>query len=270
MRKAFLILFSLYCWACVGQKDDPEPLPVLPDPLAEVTPEPGPKEPQQPEETPGGPFFHRVLALEFTGTWCQYCPNMAQALLKAQELRPGRLVEIAVHAYDDFSPAASDPLVQLFGVGSFPTMVLDWDAATLFTSQDPNLMVQYVDATVGEETCGLALSCADGTLVVKVCAAEPGSYTLVVAQVEDGLVARQAGYGEGYVNQAVLRGFLGDGYTGNSLGELAEGEEATRSFNVELTENQRFVAFILKDGRCRNVRSCADGETLDYAYEEAS
>ena len=242
-------------WACVGQKDDPEP-----DPEPEVPELPG-------GVAEGTRFFHRILALEFTGTWCQYCPNMTEALSEAQRLRPYRLVDIAMHAFDDFSPSCSDDLVSQFRVSSYPTMVLDMDASTSFQAKRASIMTDYVDKTVFQATCGIALTCADGTLTVKVKATEEGEHKLAVAVVEDGLVAYQTGYGDNYVNHAVLRRYLTP-LAGESLGTLKADEEAIRSYQVSLGEAQRIVAYVVKGGKSINALSCHNNEAIPYTYEE--
>lgn len=255
MRKWLLILTSLLVWACVGQKDDPEP-------------EPQPDFP----ELPGGVlegtrFFHRILALEFTGTWCQYCPNMTDALAEAQQQRPHRLVDIAVHAYDEFAPSCTENLVSQFSVTGFPTMVLDMDASTAFNTQQASIMTEYVDKTAPQKACGLALSCADGVLTVKVKAAEEGEHLLSIAVVEDGQIAYQTGYGDNYVNHSVLCRFLSR-MEGDSLGSMNTGAEATLSYEVTLGRNQRVIAYVTREGKCINALSCQDKETIPYTYEE--
>jgi len=255
MRKWLFILSSLLIWACVGQKDDPEP-------------EPGPDVPELPGGVAEGTrFFHRILALEFTGTWCQYCPNMTEALLEAQRLRPYRLVDIAMHAFDEFSPSCADNLVSQFNVSSYPTMVLDMDAGTSFQSKLASIMTDYVDKTAPQTACGISLACADGMLAVRVKAAEEGEHILCVAVVEDGLVAYQTGYGENYANHSVLRHYLTP-LSGGSLGPLKAGEEAVRFYEVTLEERQRIVVYVIKGGKSINALSCRNNETIPYTYEE--
>ena len=255
--KRWLFIILVACLSCVGQKDDPEPIP---DP----TPE------EEGGEAEGSRFFHRVLALEFTGTWCQYCPNMSSALEDAKLFRPGRIVDIAVHCYDEFSPACSDDYAEAFNVYAFPTMVFDMDANTTFNRSDSSIMVSYVDDTVGQNACGLAMSHEDGTLTVKVKAVQSGLYRLVVAIVEDGLVADQVGYGPNYVNKSVLRELLVSDITGDSLGAMSIKEEKIVTFEAELTDNQRFVAYVLKDGVSQNALSCKPNESIPYSYEKES
>ena len=108
----------VFAFACVGQKEDPEEEPGPVDPGTVVDPGTGSEEGTRP--------FHRILALEFTASWCQYCPNMAAALSEAMVARPGRIVDMAVHQYDEVSPAEADAIVTLFKASGFPQMVFDW------------------------------------------------------------------------------------------------------------------------------------------------
>ena len=55
-------------------------------------------------------FFRRVLALGFTATWCQYCPNMSEAIAEASAQRPGRVIPLAVHYMDELSTSEAAPL----------------------------------------------------------------------------------------------------------------------------------------------------------------
>ncbi len=251
MRKFLYIFFALFFWTCVGQKDDPEPEPETPVDLG--------------GEEQGSRYFHRVLALEFTGSWCQYCPNMARAIQHAQSLRPGRIVEIAVHAYDNLSPSAADALISRFGVNAYPTVVMDMSGATAFSNQDQSVLTAYVDKNASALTCGLAISCKEGDVTVKVKAEKEGTYALSLALLEDGISTYQVGYGDNYVNNAVLRRFVCDE---EPLGVLKAGEEVSRSFDLALSGKERVVAFVMRDGKSINVLSCKGNETIDYTYEE--
>lgn len=274
MRKWFLMaLMPFVMAACVGQKEDPEPEPG-PGPVVPVDPDP--KTDPEPEE--GAPFFRRVLAMDFTGSWCQYCPNMERALEDARKERPGRFVSMAVHSSDNLAAAESDALATLFGVQSYPSMVFNWDAATRFNEQNASRMLDYLDGVLaqGDATCGLAVSTSVADAVLKVSvtlkASGAGTFSLVAALVEDGLITRQAGYGEGYVNNGVLRGFLDPGMEGTGTGPLEDGQE----FAVELSaaapedpENFRLIVYALGGGTVQNAVSCGVNETIAYSYEES-
>jgi len=269
MKKWHIIGLSLCLLpACVGQKDDPEEYydPGTDPAGIEVSADQGTRP------------FHRVLALEFTATWCQYCPNMAAALVQAQTARPGRIIDIAVHQYDEISPAEADDLVQRFKASAFPQLVFDGDGSTLFNEQSSRRMTDYVDATVGAPTCNLAAACffAGGRLqtLITVKADEAASYNLAVAVVQDRVVVNQLGYGPGYACQSVLRGFLGSGWEGTSLGMLEPATDKTLTFLAEIDlegapeADFRVVAFVRKNGRVVNAVTCPLNGKIDYRYEK--
>lgn len=264
MKRILAILALLACFSCVGQKEDPDY--VYPEDV--VDPEPG-------GQAEGSRFFHRVLVLDFTATWCQYCPNMAAAIEEARKERPGRIQEIAVHYSDEMSSVASDGVVSRYKVSSFPTAILDLDPDTRFNRQDASIFTDYVDSTAGLEACGLALesSLKDGvlSLSVTVKAAGEGEYSVGAAVVEDGIVADQTGAGPGYVNNAVLRSFLGDGgLDGTPAGKLKAGDETTVKFSRSFDGPQartRLVVFAMKDGKVLNTSVCALNDNKAYEYE---
>ena len=269
MRKWLLLLPALFfALGCVGQKEDPEEV---------EGPETGPVDNKVSSDEGTRPF-HRVLALEFTATWCQYCPNMATALAQAQAARSGRIMEIAVHQYDEISPAEADDIVALFKASGFPQLVFDWDGSTMFNEQSPQRFLDYVDATVGNPTCNIAIdnSFADGKLQAKVSvkADAVAAYSVAAALVQDRIIVEQVGYGPGYSCMAVLREFLGAGMDGESLGTLEKDAEKSVSFTTEIDlgntpeEDFRVVAFVRKDGRVVNAITGALNGKTDYQYEK--
>ena len=254
---AITLVFS----ACVGvHEDDPEPGPV---PV--IDPEDG-------SADIGTRYFRRCLALEFTATWCQYCPNMAEAVEAAQKARPGRLVEVAVHYADALAAPESDGLVKRFGVTSYPTVVLDLDPSTMFQQHDPAPMEAYVDGWSGAAACGIAVDATEtGTVRVSVKAAEAGTYRIAVALVRDGTVTEQSGYGPGYVNRAVLQEFLSS-VDGDVLGTMAAGEERTAAYQAAGdASGRRVVCWAVRETssglRAMNAVQCKMGNKIDYRYE---
>ena len=256
----FFLAFALALGACVGvHEDDPEP------PVPVIDPEDG-------SADIGTRFFRRALALEFTATWCQYCPNMAEALHAAQQARPGRLVEVAVHYADALAAPETQALVKRFGVTSYPTMVLDLDPSTAFQKHDPAPMIAYVDSWSGDASCGIAVDASEeGIVRVRVKAAEAGTYRVAVALVRDGDVTEQAGYGPGYVNRAVLQGFLTSD-EGDALGAIGAGEERMAAFQAAgAASGVRVAAWAIRETssglRAENAVQCAMGKKIDYRYE---
>ncbi len=269
MKKWSFLFFALpLVLACVGQKDDPEEIyGSEADPYG-----------IEASAAYGTRPFHRVLALEFTASWCQYCPRMATALAQAQATCPGRIVDIAVHQYDEISPEEADGIVALFKASAFPQMVFDWDGETMFNEQSARRMTDYVDATVWSSTCNLAAECLylSGWLQVKVSvkADEAASYSVAAALVQDNLVVNQVGYGPGYSCMSVLRRFLGEGTDGESLGKLEKAAEKTAVFSTAVSlgeaaaEDFRVVAFVRKNGRVVNAITCPLNGKMDYRYEK--
>lgn len=269
MRKVLYLLLPLLLLACVGQKDDPE----------DWDPEPeGPEMPAAGAEN-GSHFFRRALALEFTATWCQYCPNMADALEAAKRQHPDRFVEIAVHYADELAALESDGIVEQLNVLAYPTMIFDWNESTRFTQQDPLRIIDYMDQILErqEEASGIAVvsEVNNGVVTVSVSmtAASAGNYSLVAAFVEDDIRVTQTGAGANYPCNAVLRGFLSPGKEGKPTGTLKEGESFTAVFSAHVPEREdktRVVAYILQNGNAVNVAACDVNGKSDYTYEKDS
>jgi len=268
MKKMMLFCAALLCLgACVGQKDDPEE----PEPIVE------PVEPVDPGAAEGNAFFRRVLAIEFTGTWCHNCPDMAAALVDAMGQRPERIITIALHENDELMAPEVSGIDALFGVYSLcPTMILDWDKSTSFTEKSAQRMVTYVDRAVeGKAPCGIALSSdrigESLSVTVRIRAAAEGTYTVFAALVEDGIRVYQQGYGANYVCDAVLREYLGHDYQTGRSATLKEGEEFETVYATAVPENPatfRIVAYVLQEGKAVNAVTAPLDTSKDYSYEK--
>ncbi len=260
MKKLFLLLFvPVLLSACTGRKDDPVP---------DTTPE-TPVTPLGGEEK-GKVFFRRALAMDFTATWCQYCPQMATAVHEAQQLWPGRLVDLSVHLDDDLASEQTEALAELFDVVYLPSLVLDMDKTTLFNEQSSSIITGYLAKMSSKEACGIAISWKNGKVDVKVKTVVAGTYKLGVVVVEDKIVTNQKGYGSNYENFSVVRSFLTSTVDGDSLGSLKAGEEVNKTFSQASAENQRIVAYVMKDGKCVNAATCNVNEEIAYTYEKNS
>ena len=262
VKPLWICLLLLALSACVGIHEEEEPVvvPVI--------------DPEDGSADIGTRFFHRLFVYEFTATWCQYCPNMNEALEEVRAQKPGRIIPVAVHQYDEMSEKVCDTIVSHFSISGFPHLVFDFDAQTKIQQQDPALITAYVESALpATAACGIAIDAEqEGRIVIRVKAAEAGEYVLSAALVEDGIVARQTGAGDNYVNNAVLRASLTASYAGEPMGTLATGDEVLRSFPVTPGERMRIVACVLKrmgDGRMRavNAAQCALNKKIDYRYE---
>ena len=260
-----LLLVALPLWACVGQKEDPEPEP---DPVP-VTPVSG-------GEEEGTVFFHRVLAMGFTATWCQYCPNMSKALSDVAGERPDRIVTLSVHYMDELSAPEAEAITSRFKIVGYPSLVFDWNVGTLCSGQDTEVLLSYVDKALETEACGLAAeaSAEDGvlTLSVRVKSVREAAYSVAAAWAEDNMVVDfQAGYGSGYSCNSVLRGYLAPGIGGMSLGTLKPQEEGSCQFTETLSDSrdtQYLVVYVLEDGIVANALRLKINDKVDYTYEK--
>lgn len=259
----FILTLALPLAACVGQKDDPD--------------EPGGG---NVVITPGGAdsgtvFYRQVLAVGFTATWCQYCPNMAQALGEASQNRPGRIIPLAVHYNDELSSPESTSLSDGFFISTYPTLLLDLNPETLFNGQNSTTVTEYVDEALKKEPCGLAAQAKTSgntlTLTVKVKAVRTAAYTVAAAWAEDGVVvANQAGYGPSYVCNAVLRGYLSPGTQGKQIGTLQAKEEGSAVFTSDIPENQYLVVYVMEDDIVMNALTIHPEQTINYLYEKTN
>jgi len=62
-----------------------------------------------------------VLYEEFTGTWCQYCPGVANTLDDLNRNYPDGVAIIAYHNGDDFTNTEGSARESFYAVGGFPT-----------------------------------------------------------------------------------------------------------------------------------------------------
>lgn len=225
--KKYLIILLCALVSCVGQKEDPE------------------------EETTPGTSVNTEsgtgIVLDFTATWCVNCPRMTTAIEEASAQKP--IIPICVHFQDAMVCDQGKELISHFGVQAYPSAVMNMDKGTLITATSSELILARLTAS-GKAPCTLdATLAADGSLEVKVTAAEDGEYTLSAALLEDGIVAAQTGGPDNYVHNNVLRGFLQENLFGDSLGQVSAGGSAQRSFSAGTVTSAHHVAvFVCHNG----------------------
>lgn len=232
MKRLLLILFAFAAVSCVGQLDDDGP------------------------DNGGGEGGEAVagagIVLDFTATWCVNCPRMHEAIDLAMQDRPGKIIPISVHFQDEMVCDAGKELIARFGVEAYPSLVANFSPETLITATSRELILAKLDAAAsGVAPCGLEGAVSpDGSLTLRVTAAQAGEYTLGVALLEDGIVAAQTGGSDHYVHNNVLRAFLQENPAGDPLGQLAAGQSAERVFQARPagTGTFRAVAFVCHGG----------------------
>ncbi len=223
----------------------------------------------------GKDFFRRSLVLDFTGTWCNNCPQMEAAVEEAMSARPGRIVPVSVHCFpmDPMYLPKSDGLRKQFGIGnSLPAAVVDLDPESMISTTSSELLLSHVDRLL--ETRGVSagiriestLEGDDLSVTVEAKAVREDEYTLSIILLEDSIVAKQKTKEAeipNYVHNNVLRQWEdGDPVT------LKEEETATLSLTATVSGKYRIVAVVSRGGLVDNVVTCAAGASADYQFEE--
>jgi thiol-disulfide isomerase/thioredoxin len=227
-------------------------------------------------------FYKRVGILEFTGTWCQACPDMAAYIEGAAAAYPGRSVTLAVHYNDPLAIPYAAGLATMFKISTYPTAVLDFGAkvnnTTTSASDLERRLREIVEASPAK--CGLAIDVAvsgdNAVATVRLLAGETMSYGVAVALVEDGVTGypqtlQDKSKDNGYVHGHVLREIHGNNIEGVSLGEVAEGAVVSREFTFDMKnykpENCKVVVFATSELVLLNAAECAVGGSTGFKYE---
>ena len=256
MKKLLLLIALLtpLAWStgCVGQKDDPEEEPQdNTDPQTEF------------DESEAG----RCLVLDFTGTWCVNCPAMHTAIESAMEQAPDIIVPVAVHCLqlDPMSVPICDDLALRFGVNAYPSVVVDLEPGTLFTTASPELLLARCEqlrkargkaATLEME--GLVEHQTDLKITVSATAQRDGDYTLHLLRLQDGIVSPQTGASENYVHNDVLCEWLD---APESFNGLHAGDSFSATFNFDISQGYvKVVALVCRGGIADNAK----GEAFGY------
>ncbi len=233
-------------------------------------------------------FLHRHIVHKFTATWCTNCPAMGESLHAVSEAMPLQLIEIATHCNElagaaELEVSAGAELDALFSVkGTYPTIVLDYDATTKSTSTSTVTITNTIEsnnATYPVVSGVKIASVLDGTaLSIEVAATvqEANDYRIGVLLVQDNYAYTQYGSTSDYRQDYVLRGYLTD-IEGDDLGTLAANSEIRRTYTTQIEESAlsaecRIVAFIYNKQTnggyiVNNATQCVVGGDVPYLYE---
>ena len=237
-------------------------------------------------------FRKKVLIEDYTGTWCGFCPRVAQAinLVHAQS---DDAIAVAIHRpssnpldvnYDPYNFNA-DELEQTINAAGYPKGFLN--RRTRWAYPEPNKISQAIALTQGANPkLGLALKpiISGNNINLEVSTRFGADFTnlkLVVYVLENGLIYDQHNYTSyfdgvdviaNYEHNHVLRACLTP-----ILGEPVANDKTTlyntytKTFNTALpanianTANVEFVAFIVdQEGKAVNVRKAAAGEVQQF------
>ena len=243
-------------------------------------------------------FDRKVLLLDFTGTACQYCPNMMGLVksLLSNSVYKKRVVPVIVHSYDpghnNFPDPAfydAEPLYRQFDVKAYPTVVIDMVSTFVDYATGTSQLQMQVDNCYGNApVCGLAANSLvkDGKLYIRA-AIKPKTasqkFRIGAMVVEDGLYAKQNGTTDEsyYTHNDCLRYLDGKVTSTNFSGHALDGGDAAvpveRQFAIPLSsswkqENCRYVVYVtVPDGsggyQVNAVGSAKFGKSIDYLYK---
>ena len=237
-------------------------------------------------------FKKRVLIEDYTGTWCGYCPRVAEGIELVKN-QTQDVVPVAIHraslspadpSYDPYTFDSTE-LENIINVPGYPKGMLN--RMTQWNFPEPGNINQVIALTQGTNPkLGLALttSIANGNISVTVNTKFSSNFSnlkLVVYVLENGLVHEQHNYTNYYggvdlledfehnhVLRACLTPLMGEAITSS---ETTSGNVYTKTFTTGIPSNVansgklEFVAFITDaNGNTINVRRAATGETQEF------
>ena len=242
------------------------------------------------ENRSGYEVFHKnVLIYKLTGTWCQYCPFMTEALHNVDDYTKDHSIVMAFHNRDDFAIQynanldMADMLLSRFGTSDdgYPYAVYSLaEGSGKRTVNDIQRLVKNQLTSAPASTGIKAESVvADGKVTVNatVMASTAGTYDLGIAILKDDQTALN------YNNQRetyddVVMMVSGNFYAMSSAAfDLSAGEEITLEKVCEHPDivpgsTCRVVLFTLAESGGRtivdNSVSFKVGEGVDYRYNE--
>lgn len=239
--------------------------------------------------TPGGEgdtFVRHHVVMDFTGAWCTNCPDGVNTLNNVIKTMQGEetIHVIALHDNTGGGDPMATPLTNTifddFNLNAYPSFVINLEEGGTLTSEWSKLRT-YLREASKESDCGIAIttdydaSSRNGSATVKVKTANGGNYRVSLFLLEDGVVSPQK-HGsltrEDYIHNHVMRQMLSTTYQGDRLGELAAGQELSKSYNYSIgsdyaAENCTFCALAIDNetGFVVNVAVCsATGGSADY------
>ncbi len=259
-----------------------------------------PDVPDTPDQPGTHPAFERHLCIfEFTGQWCSFCPDGYKILydVAASEYSDYRDIAHIIALHDNSSGADefAEPLQATqfkmfndFALPGYPAALVDLrkDAAVSLSAGNREMLVDAIEKSLAEYPahCGVAVSSSyDATkgaakIDTRLYSVKNDFYRIAVFIVENGIKAPQKDGGttrEDYTHHYVGRLMLSQKYNGDSLGEVAAGKEAAKSYDLtvdpkwNVDKTQVYVLAIDGDGHVNNVAVCSlKNGAADYDYAE--
>lgn len=226
-------------------------------------------------------FTKRVLIEDYTGTWCGYCPRVAQGIDLVMS-QTDFAVPVAIHRGNDpYNYGPANVLESLIGLTGYPDARLN--RLTKWSGNEATNSAQVIALTQGSAPkVGLAMKAtvAGGNINLTVNAKFGTSLDgakLVVYVLENGLIYNQVNYTSYYGGGSTIVGFEHNHVVRatltNILGDAIPSAESafdtthTKTYsvpvpaNVANSANLEFVAFVVgADKKAINVRKAVNGD----------
>lgn len=208
-------------------------------------------------------FYKRSAIMRFTATWCGNCPPMAEAMAKAMEALPDRIVPLNLHASSSEGGLAYSGTAELgdyYGVQGYPTGVVNSTAIVMNNRQDithqifSDLVREAVESYPAKTAIGGYNVVSDGNIAItaSIAAKESGSYRLCAFLLEDGIQYAQQSGGNDYVHDYVVRRESGE-LMGASV-DIASGSVAEVDLEIPVPGqvsdigNAYLVLYVTREG----------------------
>ena len=208
--------------------------------------------------------INKVIVEDYTGTWCGYCPPVANAIYELKEVYDN-IISVGIHNNDELTIDQESDLRSELGISGFPSARLNRTILWLdpyqflevnsLLSEENNVAIS-INSTIENVELGVGLRIVSNVELV--------NHKLVIYLVESNLIYDQANYFnyvedsyfynlgnpiENYSHQDVLRKSITN-ISGNVLEVIQPLTDYKFNFNVELNpdfvvENLAIVAIVV-------------------------
>ena len=208
--------------------------------------------------------INKVIVEDYTGTWCGYCPPVANAIYELKEVYDN-IISVGIHNNDELTIDQESDLRSELGISGFPSARLNrtilwldpyqFSEVNSLLSEENNVAIS-INSTIENVELGVGLRIVSNVELV--------NHKLVIYLVESNLIYDQANYFnyvedsyfynlgnpiENYSHQDVLRKSITN-ISGNILELIQPLTDYKYNFNIELNpdfavENLAIVAIVV-------------------------
>lgn len=226
-------------------------------------------------------FQRHVCVMEFTGTWCAQCPEGATLLNYLIDRQyKGKAFALAFHNDDIYTIPQEQELKNIFKWSGYPAYVTDMRDSGLLNEGGCDDSIEKSLYEVPTHSSVAVSSSVEGTAATVqavVVSQSSMNYRLAAYVVEDKVKGEQTQstgqVQKDYTHRHVVRKMLSADVRGDSMGEISEGSEKSKTYAFEvdpawnLANLSVAVLAIDKDGHVNNMAQCAvDGGSMDHEY----